>query len=508
MKKRSQLPNVQTFTIIFRGLSKSQHPKLAVAEAVKLYNVLLADRRLQPNSIHLNAVLSVCSRANDLDSLFLIANTLNDSTRAATPYTYTTILNALRHHALKENAASDTLSEEQTATNLQRTVDRARSIWVEVIEKWQAGKLLIDEELVCAMGRVQLLSPKREQKRQVLDLLTQTMNIPNLTLPSPPALTPHTSGPIPGRNTLALILTTLASAKLTSAGMKYWSLLTSTYNIHPDPDNYLRLLGMLKVAKASASSSTAVSTLPETSPIHTSPKPYRIAMETCVRDNINNNVTTHSTAILNHMLARLDVPDLHTLRLYLRVALVSHYAFRKNPNQDAGKASYGTQLTTALGNLWEPYKKTHYHYFKATPTPNTKTEKAILYNNQREVIALARHMFSAFNKVINEKMLPDAELKDLRRVGAKINKEIVKFYEDREQIEPNLKKFTKAKFDNNRANYNTGDYEKPSVRNDDGDFFYEEDPLESGDLRQGGDFVWRTTRPLTQETTRRNRASF
>ena len=102
MKKRGQLPNVQTFTVLFRGCARSQHPKLAVAEAVKHYNMLMADKRLQPNSIHLNAVLNVCARAGDLDSMFLIADTVNDSTRAPTAYTYTTILNALRHHAIGE----------------------------------------------------------------------------------------------------------------------------------------------------------------------------------------------------------------------------------------------------------------------------------------------------------------------------------------------------------------------------------------------------------------------
>lgn len=512
MKKRGQLPNVQTFTVIFRGCSRSQHPKLAVAEAVKLYNVLLTDRRLQPNSIHLNAVLNVCARAGDLDSLFLVANTLNDSTRAATPYTYTTIFNALRHHALGDRTAAadrdNNLSSEQHLANLQKTVDRARNIWVEVVEKWQAGKLVVDEELVCSMGRVQLLSPRRDQKRQVLDLLQQTMNLPNLSLSASDA-TDSSSTPAaaqsgfvkPGRNTLALILTTLASSKLTSVGMKYWSLLTTQHGVVPDADNYIRLLGMLKVAKASANASLAVSSLPD--PASMGPKPYRIAMETCVRDNINPNVMENATSILQSMLVALKVPDLLTLRLYLRVALVSHHSFRKLPDDAAGKRAYGTQLTTALGHLWEPYKSAHYQYFKATPAPSTRTEQAILYNDKREVIALARHMFSAFNKVINEKMMPDQELKELRKVGAKINKEIQRFYEDREDIEPNLGKSSRAASNRRQPNADklksTAAHAKAQSASrhasDSSLADFEDDFINSSDLRQGGDFVWKTDRP-------------
>ncbi|KAF5138546.1 Pentatricopeptide repeat-containing protein 2, mitochondrial [Metarhizium anisopliae] len=371
MKKRGQLPNVQTFTVIFRGCARSQHPKAAVAEAVKHYNILMADKRIQPNSIHLNAVLNVCARAGDLDSMFLIADTINDSTRAPTAYTYTTILNALRHSAWRD---SKELPQQQQSTNLQKVVDRANGLWVEVMDKWKQGRLVIDEELVCSMGRVLLLAPKREDRRLVLDLLQQTMNISNLAkalasdpfqdadmqnvaINGPPKASTKAVYAIPGRNTLALLLTTLASSKLTTVGIKYWNLMIRHYGIVPDNDNWLRMFGMLKVAKASAHAASILEILPKE---FVDPKPYRIAMETCVRDNINQNAIENSTVILNSMMSRLDVPDIHTLRLYLRVALVSHYHFRtraQNGDEAGAKREYGVQITTALANLWEPYKK-------------------------------------------------------------------------------------------------------------------------------------------------------
>ncbi|KHO00836.1 pentatricopeptide repeat protein [Metarhizium album ARSEF 1941] len=504
MKKRGQLPNVQTFTVIFRGCARSQHPKAAVAEAVKHYNVLMADKRIQPNSIHLNAVLNVCARAGDLDSMFLIADTVNDSTRAPTAYTYTTLLNALRHSVLKD---TKDLPDEQRTTNLQRVVDRANGLWIEVMDKWKQGRLVIDEELVCSMGRVLLLSPKREDKRLVLELLQQTMNVPNLA--NAPGSDPFqdadmqnvsvTNTPravaaskavyaVPSRNTLALLLTTLASSKLTTVGIKYWNLMVRHYGIVPDNDNWLRMFGMLKVAKASAHAASILEILPAEF-VHT--KPYRIAMETCVRDNINPNAVGNSTAILNSMMSRLDVPDIHTLRLYLRVALVSHHHLRtraRSGDRQGAKRDYGVQIASALANLWEPYKKVHYRYFKATPPPADKKDDGVLYNNKREVIALARLMFSAFNKVLNESMLPEADLRELRPVGAKINREIQAFYSNREQAEPKLRPSSSSEPD-----------VEPDVEN--------EVPVAVEDAahRQGGAFVWDTTKPADPASFRKQR---
>ncbi|UKZ78217.1 hypothetical protein TrVFT333_005952 [Trichoderma virens FT-333] len=494
-----------TFTVIFRGCAQSQHPKIAVAEAVKHYNILLNDKRLQPNSIHMNAVLNVCARAGDLDSMFLIADTANDSTRAPTPYTYTTIFNALRHQVL---LAVDDITPEQQAANLQKAVDRAKSIWVEVIDKWRKAQLVIDEELVCSMGRILLLAPNKEQKKEVLDLLYQTMSIPNLAkeagmdafqdtqmekiaVTGAPKKVPSTRAvyAVPGRNTLALVLTTLASSKLTTCGIKYWNLLVRYYGVIPDNDNWLRMFGMLKVAKASGHASSILSLMPDE---YIDAKHYRIAMETCVRDNINPNVIANADRVLDSMLERLSVPDLHTLRLYLRVALVSHFQFReklKKGDQEDAKRDYGLQITTALAHLWEPYKKVHYHFFKEKAKGNDSTTGA-LYNSQREVIALARHMFSAFNKVINENMLAESDAKDLRAVGAKINREIQKFYSDREDREPNLRK---------------------PLQGDTAGEVGEEGSVEdkfSTEFRPAGDFVWDTSKQAEAEEERRLRRSW
>lgn len=414
---------------------------------------------------------------------------------------------------------------------MQKMVDRAKGLWTEVMEKWRQARLVIDEELVCAMGRVLLMAPDRLEKREVLVLLEETMSIPNLAKApnsdafndpkmlniamlgsSKPvlAVATHDLGSsksgvrtksvyaVPGRNTLALVLTTLASSRLTTCGIKYWNLMVRHYGIVPDSDNWLRMFGMLKVAKASAHSAAILEILPDE---YVHPKPYQIAMETCVRDNINTNAIAHSNTILDSMLSRLPVPDLNTLRLYLRVALVSHFHLRaqaQNGDEAGAKRDYGIQITTALARLWEPYKKVHYHYFKAssampasTPSGSSATDKknstGSLYNNKREVIALARLMFSAFNKVINERMLPEKDLRELRPVGAKINREIQAFYSNRDELEPRL---------HHSSSSRNSSQTEAEFENDDG-----ADAVNAG-FRPGGDFVWDTTK--TKETPLRN----
>ncbi|RDA87487.1 hypothetical protein CP532_1606 [Ophiocordyceps camponoti-leonardi (nom. inval.)] len=451
MKKRGQLPNVTTYSIIFNGCAESEHPKAALAEAFKHYHLLLNCNRLRANTIHLNCMLKLCAKAGDIESLFLVAETINDTHRSPDSLTYGTILNALRLDAVKR---IDGLTPEQVAANRQKAVDRAKSLWVEVLQKWKKGRLAMTEPLVCSMGRILLLDPNSNAKSDVLDLLQTTMNVPNLTkdvdsnpfkdaamqniavTSAPAAKTIHA---IPGRNALGLVITFLSSTKHTTVGIKYWNLMVRHYGVVPDRDNWYRMLGMIKVARASAHAAEMLDVLPDE---YVCDKPFRIAMETCVRDNANINVIRNATKVLDSMLRRLRLPDLHTLRLYLRVALITHSRFRdqalKSGDQDAAKRSYGLQISAALDRLWEPYKESYHHYFQVATRRPDATDS--IYNSQREVMALVRAMYRAIVKLVDESLLPEAELQELRRRGAKINREVQAFYIERDKIEPNIKR--------------------------------------------------------------------
>ncbi|KAM0349323.1 hypothetical protein ACHAPU_003732 [Fusarium lateritium] len=469
MKKRAQFPNASTYTILFRGLTKTEHPKTAVAEAVKHYNSLLKDPRLEPNITHLNAVLNVCNRANDLDSMFSILDTINDSTRAPTSYTYTTILNALRWNTIGD--VKD-LSQEQKDFNHNNTIKRGKAIWEEIISKWRKGRLIIDEELVCSMGRMLLMSPSKDEKKEVLDLVEQTMNIPNLAKVQEVSAAdarkknPRTGEVVkkdghglyvsPGNNTLSLLLHVVHQTRTSSLGIKYWNFLVREYDLEPDMDCWLRLFGLLKLAKASAHATEILSIVP-TEIIN--PRIYRIAMETCDRDNINQNVLKHANRALDSMVERLDIPDPLTMRIYLNVAQNHHFHLRARANDGdvaGAKRDYGIQITNALDRLWVPYRRLHDHLFKNAKT-KTGDEKAKLYNEQREAIALARIMYGSFNKVLQQEMLPEEDLERIRPVGGRINREIQSFFAKREDAEPNLRKTEgRGKAGEEMSEYNEG----------------------------------------------------
>jgi pentatricopeptide repeat protein len=286
----------------------------------------------------------------------------------------------------------------------------------------------------------------------VFDLLEQTMNIPNLTRPeaaanidSPKGLAERGTYVVPGTNALSLVLKSLASAKMTTAGIKYWNLMVRDYGIVPDMDSWMRLFGMLKVAKASAHAAEILDVVPDSL---INPRIYRIAMETCVRDNINQNAIKNSNKALTSMVKRLEYPDPYSMRLYLRVALTTHYQLRsrsENGDLDGAKRDYGMQIAEALNTLWGPYCKLHKHFFQIDKAKDEKDQpihgiSPILYNSQREVIALARVMYSSYNKILQQGMLSDDDAKKIRPIGARINRTIRAFFANREEIEPNLRK--------------------------------------------------------------------
>ncbi|QPC78764.1 hypothetical protein HYE68_009516 [Fusarium pseudograminearum] len=452
MKKRAQFPNALTYTTLFRGLARSEHPKLAVAEAVKQYNNLLKDTRLEPNTTHLNAVLNVCNRAGDLDSMFSIVDTINDSTRAATAYTYSIIISALRWNVHKD---IKDLTDEQKDFNIRNALQRAKVIWGEAMGKWRQGRLVIDEEFVSSMGRLLLMSSDIADKKEILDIVEQTMNVPNLsklqersaadarkTDPKTGAVSKKDGSGVyatPGNNTLSMLLQVVLQTKQSSIGIKYWNFLVREFNMMPDRDCWMRLFSILKQARASAHATEILSIVPQDI---IGPRIYRMAMETCIRDNINPNVIKNADRALDNMMQRIKTPDPQTMRLYLTAVQNTHYHLRSRAidgDVAGAKRAYGIQVTKALDRLWVPYRKLHDHFFRDAKA-KTDQDGGILYNQQREVIALARIMYGSFNKVIQQEMLPEEDLQKIRPIGGRINREIQAFFAQREEKEPNLRK--------------------------------------------------------------------
>ena len=544
MKKRAQKPNAQTFTIIFRGCARSKFYTQAVQAAVKHYNMLLQDSRLDANITHLNAVLNACAKAGDLDSMFLIADTINDTTRLPNAYTYTTILNGLRAQGGRDRIVKH-LSLDERKASMDKLVERAKGLWTEVIDHWKNGKLIIDEQLVCAMGRVMYLTFETSVKLEIFDLLEQTMKIPNLvkklkeqrddrfpnvrevdesvlnkeaegllqgtgkSIEDPSMRGIAVSGgsvpvpassayfAVPGCNTLSLVVQTAGVTRRTTAGITYWNLLVKHYGIVPDRDAWLRLFGMLKIGKASAHAASVLEMMPDDLMAE---QAFRITMEACLRDNINPNAIENSNKVLDVMLKRLQVPDLHALRLYLRLSLVSNFQLRSEAaagQEQEARLKYGMQISHAVMRLWEPYQKVHSHYFHKVKARDDLA-RGRLHNDQREVIALGRLMYGAFSKIIEEKMIPDSALQPLRPLAAELNRGVTEFFATRDDREPNLPtaKLRRAARVGNGAGLGAARDEDGAVP-EGGELAEEEDAAAKPDLWDGiqdpvGAYVWKT----------------
>ncbi|KAL8963653.1 MAG: hypothetical protein Q9183_004984 [Haloplaca sp. 2 TL-2023] len=370
MKKRAQKPDAQTYTIILRGLSWYPEYPDSLNKAVKIYHSMFAENcAVKPNVIHTNAALHVCALAKDLDNLWGVAARMpTKGARAPNNVTYTTILNALRTIASHNDPSEG--NDQQGFQRRQGAVMQGRRIWEDIIPRWRAGGMWIDEQLVCAMGRLLLLGETEQDNKDVLSLAEQVMAIPlqtsdrseprtishedgnsknphhRPTLRQPPPelsqttslatvfrsdspSTQNASTARPGRHTLSLLLSACINLRAINPAQSYWGLLTSPtgpYNIDPDSENYHQYLRVLRVSRASRLAAELVQEmhsgdLKDAKMLQ--PKTFKIAMSTCIRDKNNPNAMTHAQNILRVMGKTLEYPDVKTVSTYVMLASVA-----------------------------------------------------------------------------------------------------------------------------------------------------------------------------------------
>ncbi|KAI9755629.1 MAG: Kynureninase (L-kynurenine hydrolase) [Chaenotheca gracillima] len=179
MKKRGQIPDAYTYTILLRGLANHAEYPSAVSKALSLFQAMHDDRsHVDPSIIHTNAVLKVCARARDMDALWGVAAKLpQHGMGAADSVTYTTLLNAIQREAT-EYIPQESLWARRGRKS--RAVLEGRKMWDDVGTKWAAGELQMDEDLVCAMARLLLVGRYAMDWDDVLSLVKQTMDVPRL----------------------------------------------------------------------------------------------------------------------------------------------------------------------------------------------------------------------------------------------------------------------------------------------------------------------------------------
>ncbi|KAK1659410.1 pentatricopeptide repeat domain-containing protein [Colletotrichum godetiae] len=462
MKKRGQSPNEQTFTIIFTGCAKSREPKAASAKALALYKTMLKeDAKIKPNSIHVNAVIQCCGRAGDVENMFTLADSTDaKSGRKNTAYTYTAIINTLRAEAEnQDNRKGQSL--QQHIDMVEQTITRCKHIWEEVMRNWRNGKLDIDEDLVCAMGRILLLGGNKDRGK-IMTMLEETMSVRNYnrtptgdyahrindemkgisttgsTKRKATVLSPKIKYAVPRSNTLSLVLAIVREQKQTKLGVKYWNLFVHYYGVNPDTDNYHQMIRLYERSGSSKDAAKAVQQMPSDKPVP--PIVYRRALSACINNNMSQNAFADATSILNTMLAHGSVQktpvDVRALLIYMKGAIMCHFNFRqmdKAGDTQGAKRGYGKQLAAAVEILWTP--------FSAAKEALIKSQGKHVARKRAEAVEdladLARKMISAVDKVVNERALaPDDEaLISLKEKRSKLNRFAVEFTDPNQRIE-------------------------------------------------------------------------
>lgn len=381
MKKRAQVPDGRTYTILFRGLAAHTDYAGSLARALSIYQSMFAETcPVKPSIIHTNAVLNVCARAMDVDAMLGVAAKLPARGKGAPDnFTFTTILQAIRTAAWKN---SIDLSLEEKVASRQQATDQGRRIWAEVTNRWRHGDIAMDEQMVCAVGRLLLVGYKHRDYDDVLSLVEQTMGIPRqgprieiekdemmpsrdryeqqtklIAEPKPidrareestglqPAsrvesegeedisgkefdvldTTQKTKHAIPGCNTLSMVIDACIRLYAFRPAQDYWGLLTDPegkFNICPDIDNYHMYLRLLRAQRASR---LCVEMLAEMryemadGKRFLLPKTFRVALSACVRDGKNPRVLIHATRLVEIMQDTLDTPDVKALDMFLCV---------------------------------------------------------------------------------------------------------------------------------------------------------------------------------------------
>ncbi|KAG9558438.1 hypothetical protein KCU71_g12671, partial [Aureobasidium melanogenum] len=434
MKKRAQFPDSHTYVILLRGLSEPPVAADTLGKALAIYHSLGAENsRVKPTTIHTNAALRVCARANDMDSLWGIASKIPEKgPGAADTYTYTTILNAIREHALLEGG---TRTDDSEIAALRATaVQQGRRIWGDIVGRWRSGDVAVNEEMVAAMGRLLLIGLQPKDWDDVLSLIEQTMGIPrlvpklgskmrmaslNLPIRMPAEVKkdrkditegeepetefdqallldsrgkPSVTLVKPGNNTFSLLLEACKLAHAFRTSYEYWDLLTnkSTYALKPDMDNIHTFMRILRQTRASGRTLDLVK---DTIPGYgwkPHRKTFRIAMSACSRDKNNPNVMNHANQLFELSEHYQVEPDPTTLTQYMELALST---------QD------GEIISQVIDRLSDPITKLRsiisFGRFSSGKTSATA---------RHDVVALMRTVIGAMDQLMKKQLIPQDQV--------------------------------------------------------------------------------------------------
>ncbi|KEQ63866.1 uncharacterized protein M437DRAFT_45525 [Aureobasidium melanogenum CBS 110374] len=445
MKKRAQFPDSHTYVILLRGLSEPPVAADTLGKALAIYHSLGAENsRVKPTTIHTNAALRVCARANDMDSLWGIASKIPEKgPGAADAYTYTTILNAIREHALLEGG--NRTDDSEIAALRATAVQQGRRIWGDIVGRWRSGDIAVNEEMVAAMGRLLLIGLQPKDWDDVLSLIEQTMGIPrlvpklgskmrmaslNLPIRMPADVkkdrkditegeepetefdqallldsrgNPSVTLVKPGNNTFSLLLEACKLAHAFRTSYEYWDLLTnkSTYALKPDMDNIHTFMRILRQTRASGRTLDLVK---DTIPAYgwkPHRKTFRIAMSACSRDKNNPNVMKHANQLFELSEHYQVEPDPTTLTQYMELALST---------QD------GEVISQVIDRLSDPITK-----LRSIVSFGTFDSGRTSVTARHDIVALMRTVIGAIDQLMKKQLIPQDQMQDWSQRRSKLS---------------------------------------------------------------------------------------
>jgi hypothetical protein len=491
MKKRAQHPDPHTYTILFNGAAEkgekdAKSADFSLSKVMAIYYSMLSEKSLvKPNTIHLNAVIKMCARARNMDALFAIVDQMPPKGfGAANNLTYTTILNALRINTSSDDPRDPTsdLTAMQKRQNARKAILDARRIWSHLTRRWRNGDIWIDEELVCAMGRILLLGVAQD-KDDIMSLYEQAFNIPRLVprmgtpdrqliepsaqgkYPSTPTsaietpiseeqpgaverfrdtpdthfaiIKPGIGHALPGPNALSLLMKALFELYLIEPARKYWNILTTEMKVKPDQENYISFLRILRIARASTESVQLLQKMPLQD---LKAKTFRISMSTCERDKRNRHAFSNATRIVDLMHTALREPDVSVLVRYLDIAMIAPaYSDQKSQDKnDVSKAAQGKQILYALNRIHPSFLnlRAALLFDDISTRKDAAFRKAV--TNRRifthDVLSLTQSMISAYDSLMNKAMVPRDDYLELTKARNKLAAFVTKHKHKRDKI--------------------------------------------------------------------------
>jgi hypothetical protein len=361
------------------------------------------------------------------------------------------------------NAASgrrETLTPVQKREYVETAILNARHIWRDLIKRWQAGGFWLDEELVCAMGRLLFLGTNRDRD-DILSLIEQTMNIPRQhprmavpfqepsqrpNLESQEPETPNigwgreiairepndepseeasdntsetfavsTVEPVgaanayakPGRNILGLVMATLMLMKnMKEPADNYWQIFTKEHRIKPDMENYHAYLRILRIFRSSTQVVELLQSMPYTD-MRTGT--FRLAIAACERDKRNHNAFQNAGKVIDIMNTALKVPDIQVLTTYLDLATSASTEAGGGP--DLNKLAQGKQIMRALDRLSPHFRNAKsYLLFGEAEKGMTSQER---YDYKNDARLLAQRMVAAYNILMDKALVDRSKYSEL-----------------------------------------------------------------------------------------------